>query len=169
MSPHFEDPGSLAVDEARLVRFVCRETRLIDEKRFDEWIALFTDDGHYWVPLAPGQTDPILHTSLAYEDALLLKLRVERLKSPRAFSQQPESRGHHLLQQPEVERLDPAANEYVTRTQFLYTETRGDAWQQYAGTVFHTLTLVDGRLRIRLKRVDLLNCDAALPSIQLFP
>ena len=31
------------------------------------------------------------------------------------------------------------------------------------------LRLVDGTLRIRLKRVHLLNCDAALPSIQLFP
>ena len=27
---------------------------------------------------------------------------------------------------------------------------------------------VDNRLRIKLKRVDILNCDAALPSIQLF-
>jgi hypothetical protein len=26
----------------------------------------------------------------------------------------------------------------------------------------------DGALRIRLKRIDLLNCDAALPSVQLF-
>jgi len=32
----------------------------------------------------------------------------------------------------------------------------------------HTLTVVDGRLRIRLKRVDLVNCDAAFGNIQLF-
>jgi hypothetical protein len=31
------------------------------------------------------------------------------------------------------------------------------------------LVQLDGRLRIRLKKVELLNCDAALPSIQLFP
>jgi hypothetical protein len=28
--------------------------------------------------------------------------------------------------------------------------------------------MIDGALKIRLKRVDLVNCDAALGSIQLF-
>ena len=32
----------------------------------------------------------------------------------------------------------------------------------------HELVVVDGQLRIKLKRVDLVNCDAALPNIQLF-
>ncbi len=99
--------------EHDLVRFVYREARLLDEKRFDEWYELFTEDGFYWVPLAPDQVDPLDHTSLAYEDRLLLKLRIERLKSPRAFSQQPPSRCHHLLQMPEVEKSDPAGNEHV--------------------------------------------------------
>jgi 3-phenylpropionate/cinnamic acid dioxygenase small subunit len=158
-----------AVSEHDLVRFVLREARLLDEQRYEEWLALFTDDGHYWVPLGRDQTDPILHASLAYEDALLRKLRVERLRSPRAFAQQPPSHSHHLLQTPEVKRMDAASNEFVTRTQFLYTEAQGDAQIQLAGTVFHTLTVVEGSLRLRLKRVNLLNCDAALPSIQLFP
>ncbi len=158
----------MSVTDQDLVRFVVREARLLDEKRFDEWLTLFAEDGHYWVPLAHGQTDPVLHTSLAYEDRLLLELRVERLKSPRAFSQQPPSRCHHLLQAPEVESADSAANVYVTRTQFIYTEAQRDTVQQYAGTVFHTLREVEGTLKIVLKRVDLLHCDAALPSIQLF-
>ena len=38
-----------------LVRFVVREARLIDEKRFDEWYELFAEDGYYWVPASPGQ------------------------------------------------------------------------------------------------------------------
>jgi 3-phenylpropionate/cinnamic acid dioxygenase small subunit len=154
--------------ERDLTRFVYREARLLDEKRFDEWYELFTEDGCYWVPLSPDQVDPLDHTSLAYEDMLLLKLRIERLKSPRAFSQQPASRCQHLLQAPEVERSDPAANEHVVRTQYIYTETHGDEQQMYACTAFHTLAMVDGALKIRLKRVNLLNCDAVLPSIQLF-
>jgi len=32
----------------------------------------------------------------------------------------------------------------------------------------HHLAIVDGALKIRLKRVDLVNCDAAFGSIQLF-
>ena len=156
------------VADDELVRFVVREARLIDERRFEEWYGLFADDAYYWVPAAPGQTDPLNHNSLAYEDKLLLQLRIERLKSPLAYSQKPASRCHHLLQTPEVEKRDPARGEYLTRTQFIYTETRGDDSQRYAATAWHTLVGAPGALRIRLKRVDILNCDAALPSIQLF-
>ena len=152
--------------EAELARFVLKEARLLDEKRFDEWYELFTDDAYYWVPLAPGQNDPLLHNSLAYEDKLLRELRIERLKLPNAFSQKPASRCHHLMQAPELEKSDPARGEYLMRTPFIYTETRGDQSQRYAATAWHTL--VGSPLRIRLKRVDILNADAALPSIQLF-
>ena len=154
--------------EEDLAKFIRHEARLLDEKRFDEWLALFTDDGRYWVPAAPGQTDPLLHNSLAYEDRLLLELRIERLKSARAYSQRPPSRCLHVLQEPDIENLDHARGEFVMRTPFLYTETRGEESQRYAATAWHTLARLDGRLRIRMKRVDILNCDAALPSIQLF-
>ena len=156
------------VSDTELIRFVVLEARLIDEKRFDEWYALFAEDAYYWVPASPGQRDPLNHNSLAYEDKLLLQLRIERLKSPLAYSQKPASRCHHLLQTPEVEMRDAARGEYLTRTQLIYTETRGDDSQRYAATAWHTLVWADQRLRIRLKRVDILNCDAALPSIQLF-
>jgi 3-phenylpropionate/cinnamic acid dioxygenase small subunit len=141
---------------------------LLDAKRFEEWNALFTDDAIYWVPLVPDQEDGLNHTSHLYEDKLLRTLRVERLKSPRAFSQQPPSRCHHLLQTPSVESFEPEANRYVTRTEFHYTESQGDELQFYVGTVFHHLTWQDGALRMTLKRVNLLNCDAALPAVQLF-
>ncbi len=154
--------------EQELVRFVVREARLLDEKRFDEWYELFTDDAYYWVPAAPGQADPLNHNSLAYEDKFLLKLRVERLKSPLAYSQRPASRCHHLLQTPEIEDQDLKKNEFRLRTPFIYTETRGDESQRYAATAWHTLVRQGEHLRIRLKRVDILNCDAMLPSIQLF-
>ena len=155
--------------EQDLIRFVVREARLLDEKRFDEWYELFTEDAYYWVPAAPGQTDPLSHNSLAYEDKLLLRLRIERLKSPAAYSQKPPSRCHHLLQASEVERADDAKGEYVLRTPFIYTETKGEESQRYAATAWHTLVWAEGRLRIRMKRVDILNSDAALPAIQLFP
>lgn len=154
--------------DAELAKLVKREARLIDEKRFDEWYELFSDDAFYWVPAAPRQTDPLLHNSLAYEDKLLLRIRVERLKSDRAHSLHPESRSLHVLQEPEIERRDDARKEYLLRTPFMYTETRGDESQRYAATAWHTLVSLSDELKIRLKRVDILNCDAALPSIQLF-
>src|ERR1700686_4876059 len=30
-------------------QFLYREARLLDERRFHEWLALFTDDVHYWM------------------------------------------------------------------------------------------------------------------------
>ncbi len=159
---------STIITSQDLIDFVVREARLLDAKRYDEWNALFTDDGHYWVPLVPDQPDGIHHTSHLYEDKLLRELRIERLKNPRAFSQQPASRCHHLLQTPVVEELDEATQRHVVRTEFHYTEAQGDEVQSYVGTTFHHLTVQDGALRITLKRVNLLNCDAALPAVQLF-
>ncbi|MDM0044127.1 aromatic-ring-hydroxylating dioxygenase subunit beta [Variovorax dokdonensis] len=151
-----------------LIDFVVRECRMLDEKRYEEWNALFTDDAFYWVPLVPDQPDAIQHTSHLYEDKLLRELRIERLKSPRAFSQQPPSRCHHLLQMPSVEEFDTQAGRYLVRTEFHYTESQGDELQFYVGTFFHHLVEADGGLRMTLKRVNLLNCDAALPAVQLF-
>ncbi|MBL8324095.1 MAG: aromatic-ring-hydroxylating dioxygenase subunit beta [Rubrivivax sp.] len=155
--------------DAQLVDFVLREARMLDEQRYDDWLDLFAEDGFYWMPLAPGQADPRLHTSLMYEDKLLLKVRIERLHGLRTFSQQPGSRGHHLLQQPTVEARDDAARRYTTRTSFHYVETRRDEQALYAGWATHTLVPdAAGALRIELKRVDLVNCDAAFGNIQLF-
>jgi 3-phenylpropionate/cinnamic acid dioxygenase small subunit len=151
--------------EQEITRFIYHEARLLDEKRWDEWYELFTEDGHYWVPLTRNQPDADFHTSLAYEDKLLLRLRVERLRR-RPPSQHPESWSQHVLQVPEIEASDGTI--WQTRTAFHYAEARGDAMQTLTGVTWHHLVQQDGVLRIRLKRVDLLNCDAALPSIQLF-
>jgi len=153
--------------DAALAEFVYREARLLDEKRFDEWYELFTEDARYWMPLTRGQPDGETHTSLFYEDKLLLRVRIERLRSPNAFSQQQPSFCQHVLQRPGVEEIDVAANRFVVRTPFMYLETRLDTQHVLAGLAWHHLTSIAGMLRIRLKKIELLNCDAALPSIQL--
>jgi len=146
---------------------VYHEARLIDEKRFDEWYELFTDDARYWMPLTRGQPNGETHTSLFYEDKLLLKVRIERLRHPNAFSQQQPSFCQHVLQQPTLEPSAHAEQRLIVRTSFLYVETQLDRQLMLAAVAYHHLVEVDGRLRIRLKKVELLNCDAALPSIQL--
>ena len=151
-----------------LIDFVVNEARLLDARRYEEWNALFTDDAFYWVPLVPDQEDGLNHTSHMYEDKLLRELRIERLKSPRAFSQQPASRCHHLLQTPTVEIFDAEAGHFVVRSEFHYTESQGDELNMFVGTCHHHLTVEGGTLRMTLKRVDLINCDAALPAVQLF-
>jgi len=58
--------------------------------------------------------------------------------------------------------------EFVTETRFHYVETRLDDQFLLAATSRHELVLIDGALKIKLKRVDLLNCDASFGNIQLF-
>ena len=148
--------------------FVAHEARLLDERRFDEWLALFADDGRYWVPLqGAAQQEGAAHNALADEDRLLLQLRIDRLKSPRAHSQQPPSRCQHVLQASSVTREEAGSCEL--RTPFVYIEARGARQLVLAGTCVHRLVMVGDDWRIRLKRVDLLDAGVPLPAIQLFP
>ena len=153
----------------RLFEFVYDEARLIDDKRFDDWYELFTDDGIYWMPLTRDQPDGINHTSLLYEDKLLLRVRIERLKSPRSFSQHQPSFCQHVLQQPALESTAADARSWVTRTPFVYVESQGDSQLLLAGVSRLHIVEQDGSLHMRLKKVDLIMREAALPSIQLFP
>lgn len=154
------------MNDADLIGFVRGEARLLDEQRWEQWLELFAEDGFYWVPLDHTQDDPLNHNSLAYEDRLLLRLRIERLRD-RPPSQRPPSRSQHILQTPEVEPMQDGL--HVARTAFLYVEVHGDAQQVHAGNVFHHLRHTPSGLRIVLKRVNLLGCAQALPSLQLFP
>jgi 3-phenylpropionate/cinnamic acid dioxygenase small subunit len=158
--------------EQELADFVAFEAALLDAGRHDEWLALFAEDGHYWVPLqGTRQADPFSHHSIAYEDRTLLRLRIERLKNPRAHSQQPKSTCQHVLQRSLVERGDDAAAADGTqrlRTPFLYVEARGEEQTMLAGSCRHALVRVDGGWKIREKRVDLLSPERPLPAIQLF-
>ncbi len=155
------------LSESLLAEFVYREARLLDEKHFEEWYELFTDDGRYWMPLTRGQPNGETHTSLFFEDKLLLKVRIERMRHPKAYSQQQPSFCQHVLQKPALEQQQPDMGEYVMRTPFMYLETQLDRQTFLAGVAYHRLVSIEGALRIRQKKIELVNCDAALPSIQL--
>jgi hypothetical protein len=73
-----------------------------------------------------------------------------------------------MLQTPQVDSRDPAANSYVTWTPMHYVETRLEEQTLYAVWATHHLRVESGKLKIKLKRVDLINCDAAFGNIQLF-
>jgi len=155
--------------ERELGDLVAHEAALLDGGRFDEWLALYTDDGRYWVPLQGArQVDRHSHNSIADEDRLLLSLRIERLKSPRAHSQQPRSACQHVLQASRIEAGGSDDGEIRVRTPFLYLEVRGDEQILLAGAYRHRLVRVDGAWKIREKRVDLLAPERPLPAIQLF-
>ena len=152
-----------------IIDFIYNAARMLDEGRFDDWLALWLEDGHYWMPLDYKQKDPVAETSLLWEDNFMLRLRVERLNGERTFSQKPKSRCHHVLQRPFIDAFDAKAGRFVTNTSMHYVETRLEEQQLLALTATHELKLVDGALRIANKKVELLNSDAAFRSIQLLP
>lgn len=150
---------------AAIESLIYQEARLLDEKAFEDWLGLLTDDVLYWAPLKRGQTEDEIHNSLFFEDRLVLRIRIERLNSPRVFSQQPPSYCQHVLQKPEL--VSSVGGTFETRTPFVYLETQLDQQIVLGGSVHHQIVAVEEAYKIRRKRIELLNRDAALPSIQM--
>ena len=81
--------GLSAQDESAAARLVYDEARLLDERRFEEWLQLFDEDGVYWVPSQPGQSSPGDALSVFFERKSLLAVRVNRLRQPSMHAQIP--------------------------------------------------------------------------------
>jgi 3-phenylpropionate/cinnamic acid dioxygenase small subunit len=148
--------GPLTVAECE--QFLVREARLLDDARFDEWLALFTADAWYWVPSEPNQANPRDTVSLIYDDRRLLETRVRRLSSPRIYSQEPRSRTSRMVGNVTIEEADGTGT--TVRSKFQLIEYRRESQRMFGGTSFHRLLRGDRGIQIAWKRVDLVNCDA---------
>jgi len=153
------------LDVATCEAFLVHEARLLDDARFHEWLALFTADAWYWVPSQPNQASPHDVVSLIYDDRRLLETRVRRLASPRIYSQEPRSRTTRIIANVSIEEGGEDGRACITRSKFQLIEYRRDAQTIYGGTNFHRLIATDAGIRIAWKRVDLVNCDAALDGL----
>lgn len=148
-------------------QFLYQEARLLDERRLQDWLALWDPQGRYWVPREHGQADPFDHVSLFWEDRVLREVRVRRLAHARSWSQQPPTRSVRLVGNVSIEGRD-AAGHLIVRSCLVCTEWRREQ-RQLAGTVHHKLVPADGDgWRIRLKRVDLVNCDDMFDNLEVF-
>jgi benzoate/toluate 1,2-dioxygenase beta subunit len=157
--------GVPGVDRAPFELFLMYEARLLDERRFRDWMELFTEDATYWVPAVPGQDSPFNQASLFYDDRELMKTRVERLEHPRIHVQTPPSRTAHLVGNTLVEEADEAKGEYLVSSTVFMTEYREDRQRLFAGRQLHRLRLAGASFRIAHKRVDLINCDSAFEAM----
>lgn len=151
------------LDLRRCEQFLLHEARLLDEAKFDDWLALFTAEAWYWVPSEPDQADPVETVSLIYDDRRLLETRVRRLSSPRMYSQEPRSRTSRMVGNVGIEDAD--LNACTVRSKFMMIEYRREQQRLFGGTMLHRLVQSDGRIMIAWKRVDLVNCDAPLDGI----
>ena len=160
-------PAVAGIDRAPFEAFLIHEARLLDERRFREWMGLFSDDGTYWVPALPEQESPFDQASLFYDDRELMKTRVERLEHPRIHVQTPPSRTAHLVGNTLIEQVDEAKGEYVVGSTVIMVEYRDDTQRVFAGRQHHRLRREGASFRIVQKRVDLINCDSAFEPMAL--
>jgi 3-phenylpropionate/cinnamic acid dioxygenase small subunit len=150
--------------------FLIHEAHLLDDKRFEEWLALFDADGLYWAPVDPHLKDPTEGLSHVAEDIVFLTARVRRLSEPTAYSEQPSSRMCRLVANVTIEERTRSAPLIVVRSKLAVMEFRAridgeDESRTFAATVHHRLRPEDSRFRIVQKRVDLINSDAAFFGI----
>jgi benzoate/toluate 1,2-dioxygenase beta subunit len=166
-------PQSDQIDAAALRRqveqFVFHEAGLLDAGAWDEWLGLFAPEGMYWVPRTRDQQDARGHISLFWEDARMRSVRVRRITNARNWSQQPPTSSVRVIGNLRLEAS--SADAITVRSSFHMLESRAGQQRAFGGWYTHTL-VPDAQaphgLRIRLKRVDLLNCDAVHENLQVF-
>lgn len=152
-------------DRAAIEAFVIHEARLLDDRQFEAWRDLFAEDGHYWVPLRPGQESPLSEPSLFYDDKATMQTRFARLAHPHVHAQSPPHRTCHLVGSIAVEEVDAARGECQVRSSMLMVDYRVRVQRVFAGHVRHRLRRVGTDYKIVSKRVDLINCDDAFELI----
>ncbi len=149
-----------AVNKDEVEQFVLEEARLLDERRFSEWLALFAGDAIYWVPTQPGQRSPREALSLFYETRELLAMRVARLERADMHVQAPPSRTLHHVAGLQLKPSGDERWEIEARSTLILAERRAGDARWFAARVLHGLRREANALRIVLKRVDLLDGDA---------
>jgi benzoate/toluate 1,2-dioxygenase beta subunit len=145
--------------------FLIHEAKLLDERRFRDWMALFAEDGAYWVPAAADQESPFNHASLFYDDRALMKTRIDRLEHPRIHIQTPPSRTAHIVSNTLIEETDDAKDEVLVSSTMLMVEYRDENQRIFAGRQYHRLRRGGDGYKIVLKRVNLINCDSVFDAM----
>lgn len=155
-------PKNLSVDSGLLREvqvLLTQQATLLDARQWDAWMDLFTEDGVYWMPAAPEQTDWASQPSIFAEDRLLMEIRAARLLHPNAWSQAAQWATHHLLGTTLVEAMQ--GESVSTYTPFQMMEVRRDKVRHFGGSYRHHLVRQGGHWKIRLQRVDLFNAQAS--------
>lgn len=157
-------------------QFLVREARLLDERRFGEWVGLFTDDVTYWMPIASNRTRQDLGREftqpgeLAHfeEDKKSLTNRVKRLATGMAWAETPPSRTRHFVTNVEVSN-GPADHEVTARSNILvYRSHLEYDVEFFAGRREDVLRRVSGDWRIARRLVVLDQSVITQKSLGLF-
>ena len=156
-------------------QFLYREARLLDDRKFHEWLELLTDDIRYWMPVRTNRY-PVTSKAISildgsrYEEGELSKegelaimdedkdsltRRVARLDTGMAWAEDPPSRTRHLVSNVEVEPGATAA-ELKVYSNFIMYRTRAETEQDfYVGCRQDVLRNVDGQWKVAYRKIVL--------------
>ncbi|MGI9287223.1 MAG: 3-phenylpropionate/cinnamic acid dioxygenase subunit beta [Pseudomonadales bacterium] len=156
-------------------QFLYREARLLDNRQFEQWLELFTEDVRYIMPSRSTRypfvsrsvriydedrvTEEELHgeDELAYfdENKLSLTSRIKRFGTGMAWAEDPPSRTRHLITNIEVEAGEQE-NEVTSYCNYLLYRNRSERDEAYyVGSRVDTLRKEEGAWRIAKRYITL--------------
>jgi ethylbenzene dioxygenase subunit beta len=147
--------------------FLFTEAKLLDQKKFDDWFSLFSDDAYYWIPLRPEQSQPEKELSIIYDDIDMMKARIHWLNHPKNHAQAIPSRTVHYVSNVLIENFNDNDQEYSVSSALQVSEFRKAYQTIYSGRCEYVLRVENDALKIVSKRVDLINSEAVLNSISI--
>jgi benzoate/toluate 1,2-dioxygenase beta subunit len=155
--------------QAEMAHLVAHEARLLDDRQFDAWLAMFAEDCRYWVPVSPEQTSPREGVSHFHDDKQILMARTHRLLNPRSFGAEPAPRTCHVVSGVRVEEMLEDGTVVVSSSQLMLEYRRRDRFEldqrMFGGRVTHKLRPHGDGWLIAEKRVDLINADGPFDAM----
>ncbi|HEY5645142.1 MAG TPA: 3-phenylpropionate/cinnamic acid dioxygenase subunit beta [Pseudomonadales bacterium] len=142
--------------------FLFEEASLLDERRYDEWLALLTEDIHYWMPIRRTTTAREVANEftkpggMAFfdDDKQMLALRVQRMAVGRAWAEDPPSRTRRTIANLRI--LDVEGDEIGVTLNFQLYRTRLNSEEDtWIGRREDRLRRVDGQLKLASRRIFL--------------
>ncbi|PWR25398.1 aromatic-ring-hydroxylating dioxygenase subunit beta [Zavarzinia aquatilis] len=140
------------VNRADLEEFLFQEALLIDNWQLPDWLKLFTDDAHYYVPSTDVAEDAAAENNLFYiaDDRFRLGERVTRLMKRTAHAEYPRSKLRHLISNVLIRKAEGDLIE--VGSVFVTYRSKDGQTDVYFGSNIHKLVKTGDGLRIREKR-----------------
>lgn len=145
------------------INAVWHEAYLLDERDYENWLDLWTDDGLYIVPIDKGREDFADRLNYAYDDAKMRKMRVARLRSSHSMSALTAASTVRTVSRFTV--MDERPSEIDVRAAQIVAEFRRDKSATVAANVDFTLRRVDGELKLAKKVIWLVNSEDAMNAM----
>jgi 3-phenylpropionate/cinnamic acid dioxygenase small subunit len=145
--------------------FLYHEAELLDERRYEAWLELFTEDAHYFMPMRRNvpHDEPDREFTRAGADVNwfdegkdTLTRRVKQILTGIHWAEEPPSRICHMISNVQVAATDSAAGEVVVKSRFLVYRNRVETETDFlVGKREDVLRRVDGGWKIARRKIVL--------------